>query len=79
MEFRVEDQENNIKVTLLEGERETASAICYYENTPKEDGKMVGCIGEFQAETKEAGVKLLDKCQEILEGKKADIIVVRLA
>lgn len=71
MEFLTENQGKDIKVELIENEKQIASAICYFKDTPQIDSKNIGCIGEFEAETQEAGIKILEKCEEIL--RKQDI------
>ena len=95
MKFRIEKQEKNIKVTLLEEvsdkailedvnskskvlteeEIELAKATCFFENTPRVNGKNIGCIGEFESKNFESGVKVLKKCEEILKEKNVELIV----
>ena len=75
MDFKVENQGKNIKVTLLEDENIKAQATCYFKDTPIVDGKNVGCIGEFEADDLESGVKLLNKCEEILKEQNVELIV----
>ena len=65
MNFIVENQGEDIKVRLIENERTIAQATCYYKNTPKVDNKNIGCIGELEAETIEAGKKKIKKCEDI--------------
>lgn len=76
MKFKIENQEKNIRVILLENEKEeVAKAICYFEDTPKVNEKNIGCIGEFEASNLESGVKILKKCEEILKEKNIKLIV----
>lgn len=75
MEFKIENQEKNIKVVLIDNQKEIAKAICYFENTPQVENKNIGCIGEFEAETEEAGVKILGECERILKEKGIALIV----
>lgn len=74
MEFKVINEEN-ISVVLLNENEEIAKAVCYFENTPIIDGKKIGTIGEFEAKNKEAGIKILQKCEEILKEKGVSKIV----
>ncbi len=75
MEFKINNQGEDIKVILLEREVEKATATCYYKNTPIVKEKNIGCIGEFKAENKEYGVLILKKCEKILREKNVDLIV----
>lgn len=75
MEFKLEKQGENIKVILIKNEEEIAKATCYFVNTPKLNEKNIGCIGEFEAAKVDAGVKLLNKCEEILKEKNVNLIV----
>ncbi len=74
MNFKVLNEEN-IKVIVEENNNEIASATCYYINTPKVDGKNIGCVGEFECKDKEVGIQLLKKCEEILKEKNVSLIV----
>ena len=67
MEFRIENEEKNIKVELIDGENKIAKATCYFKDTPKVNEKEIGCIGEFEAETLDAGTIIIKKCEEILK------------
>ena len=69
MNFRIEEQSKNIVVILQDGDGEKAKATCYFKNTPQLNGKNVGCVGDFEAKTEEAGVEILKKCEEILKEK----------
>ena len=75
MEFKIEKQEKNIKVAINENNKIKASALCYFENTPIENGKNIGCIGDFEAENEEYGIEILNKCVEILKEKNIGLIV----
>ena len=75
MEYIIENCEKNIKIILKNGENEEAKATCYFEDTPTLNEKNIGCIGEFETKTKEAGIGILKKCEEILKEKKVHIIV----
>ena len=74
MEFKI-IKDDNIKVVLLENDLEIAKATCYFENTPEIDGENIGTIGEFEANNEENGIKILQKCEEILKEKKVKLIV----
>lgn len=74
MEFKIIN-EKNIKVNLEENGQVLASAICYFENTPEYEGKRIGTIGEFETNTKENGIRILKKCEEILKEKNIEFIV----
>ena len=67
MEFEIIEQEKNIKVILKEEEKELAKGTCYFEN--------IGCIGDFDAQTVEVGIQLLNKCEEILKEKGVKQII----
>ena len=77
MDFKIEEEGKDIKVILMKEEIEIAKAVCYYENTPIVDNKNIGCIGDFEVkiEEKEAGLILLNKCEEILKEKGVKYIV----
>lgn len=75
MNFIVENQGEDIKVRLIENERTIAQATCYYKNTPKVDNKNIGCIGELEAETIEAGTTIIKKCEDIFIEKNISKIV----
>ena len=75
MEFQIKEDGKNIKIIAESNNKELASAICYFEDTPIYNGKNVGCIGEFEAEDEESGVQLLNKCVNFLKEKKVDFIV----
>lgn len=75
MEFKIINQEKDVKVILVDGEKELAKATCYFENTPKVNEKNIGCIGEFETQKEKDGIKVLKKCEEILGGKNLDLIV----
>jgi len=74
MEFKIINNEN-IQVILLERDTEIAKATCYFENTPEVDGKNIGTIGEFETNNEENGIKVLEKCEEILREKGVKLIV----
>ncbi len=67
MDFRIKNEEKNIKVELIDGEKQIARATCYFKDTPKIDNRNIGCIGEFETETEEAGFQVIEKCEEILK------------
>lgn len=75
MDFNILDEGKNLKVKLIDGERQIATATCYFKDTPKIEEKEVGCIGDFEAESEEAGIKILEKCEEILREKDVKYIV----
>ncbi len=74
MEFKIEEDSNNIKILLIEGE-EKAHATLYYKNTPRKDGKDVGCIGDIEIKDINYGAQLINKCVEILIEKGISHIV----
>lgn len=69
MEFKVEkDNENGrVRIKLIEDFIETATATCFFKNTPKVEGKPIGTIGEMKMDNKEVGIELLKKCEEIFK------------
>ena len=75
MEFKIEEQGKDIKVVLINEEKEVAKATCYFENTPIVNNKNIGCIGGFETEDRKAGVEILNKCEEILKEKNVSLIV----
>ena len=75
MEFKIENEGKNIKVELLDENKQIAKATCYFKDTPKVDNKQIGCIGEFEAETEEAGIKIIERCEEILKEQDINVIV----
>ena len=70
MEFIIENQGNNIKVSNA-----NMSATCYFVNTPILDGRNIGCIGELEINNSNDGIKLIEKCEEILFSKGIKYIV----
>lgn len=74
MEFKIVDNEN-IQIILLEQGIEIAKATCYMKNTPQVNGKAIATIGEFETSNEENGIKILQKCEEILRKKRVDFIV----
>ncbi len=74
MEVKI-DEEKDIKITLIDGDKIVAKATCYFENTPEVDGKNIGCIGDFECDNKEYGMQILKKCEEILKNKNIELIV----
>ena len=79
MDFRVENEEKNIKVELYEGDYIFGKAICYFEDTPLVDEKHVGCIGEFEANNIDVGIQIINKCEEILREKGVNLIVAPMS
>ena len=74
MDFRVENDGNNIIVSLVDGD-EKARATIYYENTPQKDDKNIGCIGDISINNMNYGGDLLNKCTELLIEKGVKHIV----
>lgn len=74
MEFRIVDSEN-IQIILLEQGIEIAKATCYIKNTPQVNGKAIATIGDFETNSEENGIKILQKCEEILRKEGIDFIV----
>lgn len=70
MDFKIEDKGGRVEVRC-----EGGKATCFFENTPKVDGKNIGTIGEFEADSVSAGVSILKKCEEVLRGKGFKFIV----
>lgn len=75
MEFKIINENKNIKIILLENDKEKGKAVCYFENTPKLNGKNIGTIGEFKCDNENVGINLLKKCEEILKEKNIEFIV----
>lgn len=75
MKFEIIDDEKSIKVIIKENEKMLASGTCFWKNTPKVDGENIGAIGEFEAQSEEVGIKILNKCVEILKSKDIKMIV----
>ena len=69
MEIRKNEENGNIKITLLEEGKETAKAKCYYTKTPIINGKSIGTIGNIEIINKENGKKLLSECEKIFKEK----------
>lgn len=74
MDFNIVDEEN-INIILYENNEEKAKATCFYKNTPIFNGKEIGTIGEFEADSIEYGKALIDKCLELLKNKGIDYAV----
>jgi len=74
MDFKI-IKEKNIKISLEENGEILGTATCYFEGTPEYEGKKIGTIGEFEAKSKEYGVTILKKCEEILKEKNINFIV----
>lgn len=75
MEFEIIENEKSIRVNIKENEEILGSATCFWKNTPKLDGKNIGTIGEFKVKTEKVGIKIINKCEEILKSKDVKIIV----
>ena len=75
MNFKIENQGKDIKVELIENEKQIGRATCYFKDTPQIDNKNIGCIGEFEASTEDAGIKIIEKCEEILSNQGTKLIV----
>ena len=75
MNIKIENIEKNIKVTIEDENVIKATAMCYFENTPKENGKNIGCIGDFETENEKYGIEILNKCVEILKEKNVELVV----
>lgn len=75
MEYKILNENNNIKVILLDGEKELAKATCYVKNTPIVNEKSIGCIGEFSSVSEDNGILILKKCEEIFKDKNVKFIV----
>lgn len=67
MEFQLKKENNCIHVSMIVDKNEVAKAICYFGNTPEENGERIGCIGEFTSTTIENGVLLLQECEKVLK------------
>lgn len=74
MEFKIVNNEN-IQVFLINEGKKVANAICYFKNTPQVRKKNIGTIGEFETNSLEDGIKLLEKCEEILKENGVELIV----
>lgn len=74
MEFKIVENEN-IQVFLMNNDEELAKATCYYSETPEVEGKRIGTIGEFETKTEESGIRILEKCEEVLKEKGVSLIV----
>lgn len=74
MEFKIINN-RNIQIILLENNVEIAKATCYIKNTPQVNGKDIGTIGDFETNNEENGIKLLEKCEEVLRKNGVDFIV----
>lgn len=59
MEIRKNEENGNIKITLLKEGKETAKAKCYYTKTPIINGKIIGTIGNIEIINKEHGKKII--------------------
>lgn len=75
MDCKIENINDNVKVTVSDEENILSEAVCYFRNTPKVDGNNIGCIGEFVSKNKEAGKIVLEKCEEILKKENVKLIV----
>lgn len=75
MEFKIINENKNIKIILLKNNQEKGSAICYFKNTPKLNEKNIGTIGDFKCDNKDDGIYLLKKAEEIFKEKNIDFIV----
>lgn len=75
MNFEIVENQENIKVTILENGEEKAKATCYFQNTPIVNDEKMGTIGEMEISDKQYGKFLLEKCEEILKGKGLYYIV----
>ena len=69
MNFEIVENQENIKVTVLEKGEEKAKATCYFQNTPIINNEKIGTIGEMEILDKQYGALLLEKCEEILKEK----------
>ena len=75
MNFEIVENQESIKVTVLENGEEKAKATCYFQNTPIVKNEKIGTIGELEILDKQYGEFLLEKCEEILKDKGLHYIV----
>ena len=75
MNFEIVENQETIKVTVLENGEEKAKATCYFQNTPIVNDEKIGTIGEMEILDKQYGALLLEKCEEILKEKGLHYIV----
>lgn len=75
MEFKIIEQNKDLRVILTDGNMELAKATCYFVDTPEIDGKNIGCIGEFECNNKDNGIQIIKKCEELLKEKGVKVIV----
>lgn len=75
MKIDIIENEKNTKIIIKDEKEELATATCFLQNTPKIEGKKVGTIGEFEAKTKEIGIKIIKKCEEILKNKGVNMLI----
>ena len=75
MDYKIEKINNDVKVSLIEENNILAEAVCYFINTPKVDEINIGCIGDFSSKNKDAGKKVLEKCEEILKNENVKLVV----
>ncbi len=75
MNFEIIENQENIKVIVLENGEEKAKATCYFQNTPIVNDKKIGTIGEMDILDKQYGKFLLEKCEKILKEKGLHYIV----
>lgn len=74
MEFKILENKE-IQVILVEENTELAKATCYFQDTPKMNGKCIGTIGDFETNSEENGLCILEKCEEILKEKGVETII----
>ena len=75
MEFIIKNEGQNIRVELEDEGRKIAKALCYFKDTPKVDKLNIGCIGDFEADTEDSGIRIIKKCEEILKEQNVKLIV----
>ena len=75
MEIIKNEENGNIKITILEKGKEIAKARCYYKKTPIIYGKNIGTIGDIEIINKEHGKKLLSECEKIFKEKGIHTII----
>lgn len=65
----------NVKVLVMDGEKELAKATCFIQNTPEKDGEKIGTIGEFEINDFSVFKTLIEKCEEVLKEKGFKYVV----
>ena len=69
MDFEIQEKENTIELIMKNGEKVLGKATCFISNTPSLKNEKIATIGDFECNSTQNGVNLLEKCCETIKEK----------